>query len=93
MLSTSVRLGGTRFVIGQLAPTLRQTYRYQPVVRSFASYVDFDDDLDAWPRSQMNTVLNVCPQGEIMVVERLGKFHSLKAGGWFVAVPLVDNIR
>jgi regulator of protease activity HflC (stomatin/prohibitin superfamily) len=61
-------------------------------VRSFASYVDFDDDLDNWPKTKMNTLLNVCPQGEQMVVERLGKFDAVKEGGWFIAIPLVDQI-
>lgn len=62
-------------------------------VRNFSSIIDFDDDLDAWPREKANTVLNVCPQGSKMVVERLGKFHDVKEGGWFIAIPLVDQIR
>ena len=61
-------------------------------VRSFSSYVDFDDDLDNWPRTKMNTVLNVCPQGEQMVVERLGKFDSVREGGWWLAIPIIDQI-
>ena len=60
--------------------------------RSFSSYVDFYDDLDNWPRTKMNTVLNVCPQGEQMVVERLGKFDSVREGGWWLAVPVIDQI-
>lgn len=67
--------------------------------RNFSQLTDFigddldDDDLDTWPRSKTNTIMNVCPQGSKMVVERLGKFHSTKEGGWFVAIPLVDDIR
>ena len=61
-------------------------------IRSFSSYVDFDDDLDNWPRTKMNTVLNVCPQGEQMVVERLGKFDSVREGGWWLAIPVIDQI-
>jgi regulator of protease activity HflC (stomatin/prohibitin superfamily) len=38
-------------------------------------------------------VLNICPQGSQMVVERLGKLHDIKDGGWFVAIPLIDEIR
>ena len=60
--------------------------------RGFSSYVDFDDDLDNWPKTKMNTLLNVCPQGEQMVVERLGKFDSVKEGGWFIAIPIIDRI-
>jgi regulator of protease activity HflC (stomatin/prohibitin superfamily) len=40
-----------------------------------------------------NTVLNICPQGEVMVVERLGKLHAIKEAGWFIAIPVVDQIR
>jgi regulator of protease activity HflC (stomatin/prohibitin superfamily) len=57
------------------------------------SMLDLDDDLDAWPRSQQNTVLNICPQGEMMVVERLGKMHSIHTGGYFFAIPFMDQIR
>ena len=28
-----------------------------------------------------------------MVVERLGKLHSIQEGGWFIAIPLIDRIR
>lgn len=52
-----------------------------------------EDDLDHWPRTKPNTVLNVCDQGEKMIVERLGKLHAIEEGGWFFAIPLVDNIR
>jgi len=55
--------------------------------------VDFDDDLDSWPRSVQNTLFNVCPQGKKMVIERLGKLHEIKEGGWFLAIPIVDQIR
>ncbi len=43
--------------------------------------LDIEDDLSAWPLSKANTVLNVCPQATSMVVERLGKFHSIHFGG------------
>lgn len=28
-----------------------------------------------------------------MVVERLGKLHSIKQAGWFIAIPAIDQIR
>jgi regulator of protease activity HflC (stomatin/prohibitin superfamily) len=55
--------------------------------------LDFDDDLDRWPRSKSNTFVNVCPQGCMMVIERLGKLHSIQGGGWFIALPGIDKIR
>lgn len=58
-----------------------------------ASFIDLDDDLDKWPRKKINSVINVCAQGERMVVERLGKLDSIKESGWFFAIPFVDNIR
>ena len=63
------------------------------LLSSYSSLLDIDDDLDTWPRSQTNTILNVCPQGEQMVIERLGKMHDIKEGGFFIAVPLLDSIR
>lgn len=45
-----------------------------------------------WPLTKANTVLNVCPQGNHMVIERLGKFSSIKDPGWFIAIPVLDKI-
>lgn len=61
--------------------------------RLLSGIIDFDDELDTWPMDKKNTILNVCPQGKRMVIERLGKFHDIKDGGWFIAVPFVDQIR
>lgn len=55
--------------------------------------IDLDDDLDKWPRSKANSIINVCAQGERMVVERLGKLNEIHESGWFFAIPFVDNIR
>lgn len=46
-----------------------------------------------WPRSKVNTGLNICPQGEVMVIERLGKFSSIQTSGLFFAIPVIDQIR
>eukprot|EP00520_Triparma_pacifica_P020378 CAMPEP_0118649870 /NCGR_PEP_ID=MMETSP0785-20121206/9936_1 /TAXON_ID=91992 /ORGANISM="Bolidomonas pacifica, Strain CCMP 1866" /LENGTH=302 /DNA_ID=CAMNT_0006542191 /DNA_START=113 /DNA_END=1021 /DNA_ORIENTATION=- len=40
----------------------------------------------------MNTILNIVPQGEIHVVERLGKMHNVEQSGWFIAIPFIDQI-
>jgi regulator of protease activity HflC (stomatin/prohibitin superfamily) len=63
------------------------------LTRGLSSFLDFDEDLDRWPRTRANTGLNVCPQGTKMVVERLGKFYKVYEGGMFIAIPVVDNIR
>lgn len=60
---------------------------------SSLSLMNLEDDLAHWPRSKVNTVLNVCPQGQAMVVERLGKFHTIQTGGFFFSIPYVDRIR
>ena len=60
---------------------------------TFSFLKNTDDDFEVWPRSHANTVLNVCPQGELMVVERLGKLHSVQQPGLFVSIPLMDHIR
>merc|ERR1719421_2187224 len=64
--------------------------------RSFATFpklLDIDNDLEIWPKGAINTFLNVCPQGEHRVVERLGRFHRVHSGGWFIAIPILDDIR
>lgn len=31
-------------------------------------------------------------QGERMVVERLGRLHTIERPGWFIAIPIFDQI-
>lgn len=80
-----------------LNPCLKQFVRNQNMkqlnIRQFSLIMDFDQELDRWPKSKNNTLLNVCPQGSMMVVERLGKFSRVHSGGWFIAIPILDNIR
>lgn len=45
-----------------------------------------------WPVTRTNTIFNIVPQGHKYVVERFGKLHSIQDSGWFLAIPLVDNI-
>lgn len=42
--------------------------------------------------SHFNSILNVCPQGERMVVERLGSLYKIYEPGLFVSIPCVDSI-
>ena len=53
----------------------RQEYQYR-CFSSFPRLLDIDNDLDAWPKGAINTLFNICPQGEHRVVERLGRFHT-----------------
>ena len=62
--------------------------------RPFSSILDeMDDEMEFWPRQRSNTIFNICAQGEEMVVERLGKLHTIHQGGWFIAIPIIDQIR
>jgi len=45
-----------------------------------------------WPINKISTIFNLCPQGQVMVVERLGKFHDIKQPGWFITIPFLDRI-
>jgi len=40
----------------------------------------------------MNTVLNVVPQGQLHIVERLGKLHTIQPSGYFFAIPFFDQV-
>jgi regulator of protease activity HflC (stomatin/prohibitin superfamily) len=52
------------------------------------------DAMFKWPISKANTFLNICPQGEAMVVERFGKLHYVqRGGGIFFAIPFIDEIK
>lgn len=42
--------------------------------------------------SRLNTILNRCPQQEVWVVERFGKFLELAEGGLHFYLPFVDQI-
>ena len=45
-----------------------------------------------WPRTVVNTGLCVCPQGELMVIERFGKMVDIKSPGLFFIIPVIDRI-
>lgn len=50
-------------------------------------------DVTTWPPRKFNTILNVCPRGQHMVVERLGRLHTIHDAGLFVAIPFIDRIN
>lgn len=52
---------------------------------------EFERDT-AWPVTRLNTGLNVCPQGHVMIVERFGALHEIRQPGLFFAIPVVDAI-
>jgi hypothetical protein len=54
---------------------------------------NYQDDVDRWPRPRTNFGLNICNQGEKLIVERLGKLHKICEPGWFIAIPVIDQIR
>lgn len=62
------------------------------VRRGASSYIDIDDDLHKWPKSKYNSVINVCPEGTQMVIERLGQIYDVQKGGLFIAIPILDRI-
>jgi SPFH domain / Band 7 family len=49
-------------------------------------------DMWEWPITKTNTVFNIVPQGHKYIVERFGKLHEVHESGWFLAIPLVDNV-
>mmetsp|Transcript_14131 Transcript_14131/g.20893 ORF Transcript_14131/g.20893 Transcript_14131/m.20893 type:complete len:379 (-) Transcript_14131:95-1231(-) len=59
---------------------------------SFEGFGGGHNSRETWPVTKTNTVLNVVPQGKVMVVERLGKLHDIKTSGFFLGVPLIDQV-
>ena len=45
-----------------------------------------------WPVRKFNTVLNICHNGENVIIERFGKFHKIQPPGLFFAIPFIDKI-
>jgi hypothetical protein len=88
-----------RFVSVSGSICARNTLSSSNRVASFSSFTFMDsggsigDEYELWPKSHPNTIFNVCPQGEAMIIERFGKLSSIEKPGLFLAVPLVDNIR
>lgn len=46
-----------------------------------------------WPIHKPNTVLNICQQGELHVVERFGRFVSIERPGLYFTIPIIHNIK
>jgi regulator of protease activity HflC (stomatin/prohibitin superfamily) len=61
--------------------------------RFYTGISDYEEDLNMWPRGKQNTIINVCNEGQRMVVERLGKLQKIEGGGYFFALPILDEIR
>ena len=49
-------------------------------------------ELQNWPVTKTNTILNIVPQGKRVVVERFGRLDSIQPSGFFFAIPWVDRI-
>eukprot|EP01103_Thecamoeba_quadrilineata_P000294 TRINITY_DN10249_c0_g1_i1.p1 TRINITY_DN10249_c0_g1~~TRINITY_DN10249_c0_g1_i1.p1 ORF type:complete len:373 (-),score=93.59 TRINITY_DN10249_c0_g1_i1:19-1137(-) len=50
------------------------------------------DENEGMFMAKPNTVINICPQGFEMILERLGKFERRISPGWFFAIPIIDRI-
>jgi len=37
-------------------------------------------------------MVNLCAEGEKVIVERLGRFHAVHEAGWFFSLPIVDRL-
>ena len=58
---------------------------------SIGSY-DNNVAVESFPPSAPNTVINTCPQGQLVVLERFGRMHRVEQPGLFFAVPFVDRL-
>jgi len=50
------------------------------------------DDIPNNPRARANTLINLCHQGTVTVVERFGRYSHEVSPGIFLAIPLVDSL-
>lgn len=88
-------------VVSMAASRLAQAHRPPVGVRGLSSYVlesmgrgggGGSNATTTWPLTKVNTIFNVVPQGHKYVVERFGKLHAIQDSGWFLAIPVVDEI-
>ena len=69
LVSASMRAGNrmlVRAVVGSRATGVGLLGRtgfksHQRMLSSFR-YLDLEDDIDSWPKTAANTILNICPQ-------------------------------
>ena len=65
-------------------------------IRPFSSYVldssGSSSSSTRWPITKTNMGFNIVPQGFKYVVERFGKMNTIEDSGWFLAIPMVDQI-
>ena len=64
---------------------LRSYSSTQPTLYSFDSAGSSGLELNHWPITKANTILNIVPQGNKYVVERLGKMSAIQESGYFFA--------
>mmetsp|Transcript_12447 Transcript_12447/g.18110 ORF Transcript_12447/g.18110 Transcript_12447/m.18110 type:complete len:389 (+) Transcript_12447:62-1228(+) len=68
----------------------------RPLLYSFDNYSSGDGagvaELNHWPITKSNTILNIVPQGNLFIVERFGKLSAIHDSGYFFAIPFVDQI-
>lgn len=88
MLANYARTG-SRLLFRNTSPYLKS--QSVNAIRCLSATVE-QQIIHKWPKSKVNTLLNVCPQGCLMVIERLGKLRRVQKPGLFFAIPLIDEI-
>jgi len=66
---------------------LQRRLRNKSMKRFFLS-----DDIPNNPRARTNTLINLCHQGTVTVVERFGRYSHEVSPGIFFAVPFIDTL-
>jgi len=81
-------------MLASAAPRLRLAVRPMSRALSYANpqSMAMAARWEKWPVRKANTIFNVVPQGSQYVVERLGKFNRAEKAGWFIGIPMVDQI-
>jgi len=67
---------------------LERRLRNRTMKRFFLS-----DDIPDNPRTRANTLINMCHQGTVTVIERFGKYSHQVPPGLFIAIPFVDRLH
>ena len=87
LVSYSAGLKPSLRLYSSTAPTL-SSYKFDRSVSGGSAL----QELYHWPITRPNTILNIVPQGQRFVVERLGRLSAIQDSGYFFAIPLIDRI-
>lgn len=93
LMSSDIILGAIANALSPNKPSIECKSTKDELTKNSSVTANTLFDIRSYPNSKTNTIFNVCPQGYKMVIETLGRFSSIKESGWFISIPLIQEIK